>query len=56
VQAGKLGGEPFRFDLNFSHISPTLDLNGAGFLPTQNQQDLVGGTGNSTCTAQCVTG
>jgi hypothetical protein len=41
VQAGKLGGEPFRFDLNFSRISPTLDLNGAGFLPTQNQQDVV---------------
>jgi hypothetical protein len=42
VQAGKLGGEPIRFDLNYSRISPTLDLNGAGFLPTQNQQDLVG--------------
>jgi hypothetical protein len=41
LQAGKLGGEPFRFDVNFSRISPTLDLNGAGFLPTQNQQDLV---------------
>jgi hypothetical protein len=42
LQAGKLGGEPFRFDLDYSRISPTLDLNGAGFLPTQNQQDVVG--------------
>jgi len=42
VQAGKVGGAPFRFDVNYAHISPTLDLNGAGFLPTQNRQDLIG--------------
>jgi hypothetical protein len=42
VQAGKLGGEPWRFEVDFARISPTLELNGAGFLPTQNEQDLVG--------------
>jgi hypothetical protein len=41
LQAGKLGGEPIRFDLDYAHISPTLELNGAGFLPSQNRQDLV---------------
>jgi hypothetical protein len=41
LQAGKLGGEPFRFDVDFARISPALDLNGAGFMPSQNQQDLV---------------
>jgi Domain of unknown function (DUF5916)/Carbohydrate family 9 binding domain-like len=38
MQAGRMGGEPFRFDLSYSYISPTLELNGAGFLPTQNEQ------------------
>jgi hypothetical protein len=38
VQGGKLGGEPFRFDLAYSYLSPTLELNPVGFLPTQNLQ------------------
>jgi len=42
VQAGKVGGEPLRFDVTYSHVSPTLELNGAGYLPTQNEQALIG--------------
>ncbi|WNG59955.1 carbohydrate binding family 9 domain-containing protein [Archangium gephyra] len=38
VTAGKLGGEPFRFDVNYRYASPTLDLNSVGFLRSQNQQ------------------
>ncbi|HYO72181.1 MAG TPA: DUF5916 domain-containing protein [Archangium sp.] len=38
VAAGKLGGEPFRFDVNYRYASPTLDLNAVGFLRSQNQQ------------------
>jgi hypothetical protein len=41
LQAGKLGGEPFRFEVDAGHVSPSLELNGAGFLPTQNQDDLL---------------
>jgi hypothetical protein len=42
VQGGKLGGEPFRFDLAYSYLSPTLELNPVGFLPTQNLQQAQG--------------
>jgi uncharacterized protein DUF5916 len=38
VTAGKLGGEPFRFDVHYRYVSPTLDLNAVGFLRSQNQQ------------------
>ncbi|MGZ3458884.1 MAG: DUF5916 domain-containing protein, partial [Archangium sp.] len=38
LTAGKLGGEPFRFDASYSYASPTLDLNSLGFLRSQNQQ------------------
>jgi hypothetical protein len=38
LQAGKMGGEPFRFDVRYRYSSPRLELNGAGFLPSQNQQ------------------
>ena len=42
VNFGKLGGEPFRFDMRYRYASPTLELNAAGFLPTQNHQYLGG--------------
>jgi hypothetical protein len=38
LHAGKTGGEPLRFDVRYRYSSPTLELNGAGFLPSQNQQ------------------
>ena len=40
LAAGKMGGEPFRFNVKYSYSSPTLELNAAGFLPTQNEQVL----------------
>jgi hypothetical protein len=36
--AGKLGGEPYRFDISYEYESPKLDLNALGYLRTQNQQ------------------
>ncbi|QRO01013.1 carbohydrate binding family 9 domain-containing protein [Archangium violaceum] len=42
VNLGKLGGEPFRFDARYRYASPTLELNAAGFLPTQNHHYLGG--------------
>jgi hypothetical protein len=38
VQAGKMGGEPWRLDVHYEHQSPKLDLNAAGFQRTQNEQ------------------
>lgn len=38
ARAGKLGGEPFRFDVVYVHASPTLDLNAMGFQPWSNFQ------------------
>lgn len=35
--AGKLGGEPFRYDVGYEYESPRLDLNAMGFLPRQNR-------------------
>lgn len=37
VTAGKLGGEPFRFDVSYRYNAPTLELNAAGYLPSQNE-------------------
>jgi hypothetical protein len=36
LTGGKLGGEPFRFDLRYEFASPKLDLNATGFQPNQN--------------------
>lgn len=38
ARAGKLGGEPFRFDVVYVLLSPTLDLNAMGFQPLSNFQ------------------
>jgi hypothetical protein len=38
LQAGKVGGAPWRFFVEASHTSPRLELNAIGFLPTQNEQ------------------
>jgi hypothetical protein len=38
--AGKLGGEPFRFDVTYEYESPKLDLNALGYLRTQNYQGV----------------
>ncbi len=40
LRAGRRGGEPWRFDVGFSHASPRLDLNASGFQRTQNEQEL----------------
>lgn len=37
IMAGKLGGEPFRFDVSYRYSAPTLELNAAGYLPEQNE-------------------
>ncbi len=37
-RAGKLGGEPFRFDVNGTYLSPTFDLNQTGFQQLSNYQ------------------
>ncbi len=37
-RGGKLGGEPFRFDLWYQYASPKLNLNATGFQQSQNQQ------------------
>ncbi len=38
VSGGKLGGEPFRFDMSYEYASPRLNLNATGFQPRQNEQ------------------
>jgi hypothetical protein len=38
VRAGKVGGNGFRWDLNWEYASDHLDLNPIGFLRTQNYQ------------------
>ncbi len=38
LRAGKLGGEPFRFDVTYVYESPKLDLNAMGFQPLSNYQ------------------
>ncbi len=38
ARAGKLGGEPFRFDVVYVLLSPTLDLNATGFQQLSNFQ------------------
>jgi hypothetical protein len=38
MRAGKLGGEPFRFDFNYDFATPKLDLNATGYQPFQNSQ------------------
>lgn len=37
-RAGKLGGEPFRFDINGTFLPPHLELNAMGFQPLSNYQ------------------
>jgi hypothetical protein len=37
--AGKVGGEPFRFNVKGEYASPTLDLNAVGFQRRQNHQE-----------------
>ena len=36
--AGRQGGEPWRYELQWEYQSPKLDLNAAGYLRTQNEQ------------------
>ena len=38
TRAGKLGGEPFRFNLSYERVSPTLDIRAVGYQPRQNFQ------------------
>jgi hypothetical protein len=38
LRAGKLGGEPFRFDVTYVWQDPKLDLNQVGFQPFSNYQ------------------
>lgn len=38
LRAGKLGGEPFRFDVTYVYLSPKLDLNAVGYQPGSNYQ------------------
>jgi len=38
TRAGKIGGEPLRFDIGYRYASQKLDLNPSGFQPSQNQQ------------------
>ncbi len=40
VTAGKMGGEPWRFDVSYRYASPTLDLNATGLLRTQNEHGV----------------
>lgn len=42
VTAGKLGGEPFRFLLQYIRASPAFDLNASGFQPQRNNQNAYG--------------
>ncbi len=45
LTGGKLGGEPFRFDLRYEFASPKLDLNATGFQPNQNVHTITSGLG-----------
>ena len=38
VRAGKLGGDPFRFDVVYSYADPRFDLNAVGYQPLSNYQ------------------
>ncbi|WP_242343840.1 DUF5916 domain-containing protein [Anaeromyxobacter terrae] len=38
MRAGKLGGEPWRFDVTYVYEDPKLDLNAVGFQPLSNYQ------------------
>ncbi|BDG01361.1 carbohydrate binding family 9 domain-containing protein [Anaeromyxobacter oryzae] len=38
LRAGKLGGEPWRFDVTYVYEDPRLDLNAVGFQPLSNYQ------------------
>jgi len=38
LHAGKVGGNGFRWDVNYEYASPKLELNPTGFLRTQNYQ------------------
>jgi hypothetical protein len=38
LTAGRGGGEPWRFDLDWEYTSPRLDLNAVGYQRTQNEQ------------------
>lgn len=38
MRAGKLGGEPFRFDVTYVYEDPKLNLNDMGFQPISNYQ------------------
>jgi hypothetical protein len=38
--AGRAGGEPWRFEVNWEYESPELELNPAGYQRTQNEQVL----------------
>jgi hypothetical protein len=40
LSAGRMGGEPWRFDVGWEYQSPTLQLNAAGYQRTQNEQAL----------------
>lgn len=44
LTGGKLGGEPFRFDVGYEYESPRLELNAMGFLPRQNRHRISVGT------------
>ena len=42
LTAGRGGGEPWRFDLDYEYASPRLDLNAVGYQRTQNEQVVRG--------------
>ncbi|MCI0572116.1 MAG: carbohydrate binding family 9 domain-containing protein [Myxococcaceae bacterium] len=45
VNAGKMGGEPWRTAVYFFHTSPTFDINGPGYLYNQNVQGVLADVG-----------
>jgi hypothetical protein len=44
-RAGRLGGEPWQFDVRYEYSSPKLELNPTGFQRTQNEQVFAGHVG-----------
>ncbi|GAB4539982.1 MAG: hypothetical protein Tsb0020_53470 [Haliangiales bacterium] len=40
MRAGKISGEPWRFEFSYEYSSPRLELNHTGFQRTQNEQAL----------------